>query len=293
MLDHRFPIIIMTRNEDEHLETCISYILLKTSIPIKIYIIDNNSTSKKQISYLNSLSDNGNIEIVKNKNNLWILGLNKTIKEIKNKHTSKYFVLSDGDIDVSNCSAEPCWLSYLISKMDSNISLGKIGISLDWSFLKENPELNNILNQEMSLYDEARKIDDLYVSCVDTTLAIYRWDWSINKNSSFYPDHIRYLRPELYSCRTDKNIVVKHLGWESYLINTVDQNSINSKVLCFALVGGDVKSQILTKSNLPYKLFYRLFSKIIKRGWLLKRVFHLFIYMVTKGWRRSDGYGVR
>jgi hypothetical protein len=150
----------------------------------------------------------------------------------------------------------------------------------------------------MSLYDEEKKIDDLYVSCVDTTLAIYRWDWSVNKNSCFYHDHIRYLRPELYSCRTDTKIVVKHLGWENYLTNIVDKDkdkdkdNINSKVLCFALVGGDVKQQILLKANYNYRLFYNFFSKIIKRCWLLKRIYHLFLYMVTKGWRISDGYGV-
>lgn len=291
MLDNRFPIFIMTRNEDDYLESCISSILLKTSVPFKIYIIDNDSTSKQQLSYLDSLSDNENIEVVKNKKNLWILGLNKTIKKIRNKHTSKYFVLSDGDIDVSGCSATPCWLSYLILKMDSNISLGKIGISLDWSFLKQNPILNNILKQEMSLYDEEKKIGDLYVSCVDTTLAIYRWDWSINNNAFFYPDHIRYLRPELYSCRTDTKIVVKHLGWENYLINTVEKETTNSKVLCFALVGGDVKQQILLKSDLSYRVFYKIFSQLIKKTWLLKRLYHLLFYMMRKGWRNLDGYG--
>ncbi|MCV5514115.1 hypothetical protein OFN04_33805, partial [Escherichia coli] len=77
--------------------------------------------------------------------------------------------LTDADIDFSHCKARPCWLSYLIQQLEKNVAIGKLGISLSWDYLREKKELISILEQEQSLYSEVHKIDDLYVSSVDTT----------------------------------------------------------------------------------------------------------------------------
>lgn len=294
-MNSSFPIIIMTRNEGRYLEKCVYSILSSVSIPTHIYIIDNSSDDKEHIQVLNEIQDRmlTNVNIIRNENNLWVLGLNKTLASIKGKHKSKYFFLTDGDINFEACNAKPCWLSYLIQQMEANICIGKIGLSLDWKYLSEHISLSRILDQEKSLYSEDKKINDMYISFVDTTASIFRWDWSIEESALFYPDHMRYLRPELYSCRTSRDILVEHLGWHLYHDkNSTPITSLNQKVVCFALVGGDVKTEILEKCDLKYKLFYKFFSKTIKRIWYVRRYFFLLKYTICKGFRFYDGQGV-
>ncbi|QBC02057.1 glycosyltransferase family A protein [Enterobacter cloacae] len=290
--DELFPIVIMTRNEGQYLKRCVESIFATVSIDVYLYIIDNNSDDQEHNIILEDIKNRyqENVSIKKNKKNLWILGLNKTLEEIKKEHKSNYFILTDGDIDFSYCLlSSGCWLTYLILKMDTNIMTGKIGISLDWSILESNSEMKEILQQEKNLYNEKRKIDDLYISAVDTTVAIYRWDWSIESTGSFYPDHMRYLRPELYSCRTCRDIKVKHLGWEKYLDKTISKESINSKVFCFTIVGGTIKKEILAQASKTYQIFHISTSKLFSVLWYFRRYYKLLIYFMTKGRRGFDG----
>ncbi|MBO2933392.1 glycosyltransferase family A protein [Enterobacter sichuanensis] len=288
-----FPIIVMTRNDAEFLRQCVTSILNTVTINVHVYIIDNHSddeTHKKILCELEHSDDC--IEVIRNKNNLWVLGVNDTIRKIKENHNGKYFFLTDGDIDFSACLAKPCWLTYLIGRMNNNISLGKIGLSLSWDYLEKHKELDNILHQELGLYSEEHKIDDLYVSFVDTTATIFRKDWSIDPSSGLYPDHMRYLRPELYSCRTAKNIVVEHLGWFLYKNSSkLQKHHLNEKIKCFTLVGGDVKHEILSLADKRYRWGYKFFSKSIRRLWFLRRYFYFFRYIFIKGIRHLDGQG--
>ncbi|WP_421274766.1 glycosyltransferase [Aeromonas veronii] len=288
------PVLVMTRNDCNFLKQCVESIINTVTIPVTIYIIDNHSDYPEHHAILNDLSSRfDNIELVLNKRNLWILGLNDTIKKIKNMHSSKYFFLTDADIDFSDCNAKPCWLSYLVHQLEKNIAIGKLGISLSWTYLEKHTELLPILEQEKSLYSEEHKINDLYVSSVDTTATLFRFDWSLESSGFFYPDHMRYLRPELYSCRTSKDILVEHLGWHTYnKSGFFSRESINSKVLCFALVGGDVKETVLNSADNYYALFYRLFSGPIRRAWVLRRYYYLAKYFLVKGRCKFDGHGV-
>lgn len=289
------PVLVMTRNDGHFLKQCVESIINTVTIPVTIYIIDNDSDSPGHHAILNDLKARfNNIELVLNKNNLWVLGLNKTIRKIKSIHNSKYFFLTDADINFSDCKARPCWLSYLIQQLEKNVAIGKLGISLSWDYLQENKELISILEQEQSLYSEKHKIDNLYVSFVDTTATIFRFDWSIEDSGYFYPDHMRYLRPELYSCRTPKDIVVEHLGWHHYSSSSqinVNKTQVNSKVLCFTLFGGSVKETILDMADKRYSLFYKLFSNNIRRIWVLRRLFFLFKYFLFKARVKLDGHG--
>ncbi|HFI9033795.1 TPA: glycosyltransferase [Escherichia coli] len=290
-----FPILVMTRNDGLFLKQCVESIINTVSIATTIYIIDNNSDSLEHHAVINDLVARfDNIKPIFNKKNLWVLGLNDTIKKIKHIHQSKYFFLTDADIDFSHCKARPCWLSYLIQQLEKNVAIGKLGISLSWDYLREKKELISILEQEQSLYSEVHKIDDLYVSSVDTTATIFRFDWSIEDSSCFFPDHMRYLRPELYSCRTPKDIVVEHLGWYHYSNSSqinVNKTQVNSKVLCFTLFGGSVKDTILDMADKKYSLFYKTFSNSIRRVWGLRRLYFLFKYFLFKARIKLDGHG--
>lgn len=287
------PVLVMTRNDVHFLKLCVESIINTVTIPVTIYIIDNHSDSLEHHAILKDLAVRfDNIKLVFNKRNLWVLGLNDTIKKIKSIHQSKYFFLTDADIDFSHCKAKPCWLSYLIHQLEKNVAIGKLGISLSWDYLQENPELATILEQEHSLYSERHKIEDLYVSFVDTTATIFRCDWSIEKTGCFFPDHMRYLRPELYSCRTPKDIVVEHLGWYNYNNQlNVNKQQINSKVLCFTLFGGSVKDTILDMADKKYSFFYKLCSNFIRRVWVLRRIYFLFKYFLFKARIKLDGHG--
>jgi glycosyltransferase involved in cell wall biosynthesis len=286
------PILIMTRNDAQYLDRCVSSIFNSVSIDVVVHIIDNHSDDEEHIAVLMDIERRypDKVYVTRNKNNRWVLGINNTLKKIKERTQSPFFFLTDGDIDFSNCTAKPCWLSYLIDQMNRYSCVGKVGLSLSWSYLKSEPALFNVLKQEESLYT-SRKIGDLFVSPVDTTAALYRWGWSIEKSDAFYPDHMRYLRPELYSCRTDRQYVVEHLGWYNYLRQDLNKSHVDSKVLCFTLVGGDVKEQILNLANLKIRLLYRFLHLPIRKLWIMRRVFVLFKYLFAKRFGRFDGYG--
>ncbi|GKR36847.1 hypothetical protein KAM471_26110 [Aeromonas caviae] len=105
------PVLVMTRNDGHFLKQCVESIINTVTIPVTIYIIDNHSDSPEHHAILNDLKARfEHVELVLNKKNLWILGLNKTIEKIKNTHDGKYFFLTDADIDFSDCQAKPCWL---------------------------------------------------------------------------------------------------------------------------------------------------------------------------------------
>lgn len=285
------PIIVMTRNEGEFLQQCVHSILSTVSVAIEVYIIDNASNDTNHLKILDELQKLEHVNIIKNKKNLWILGLNKHLSEIREKHKSKYFYLTDGDIDFSKCKAKPCWLSYSIEQMDNNVALGKLGMSLSWEYLRETPRLHAILEQEQNLYSEDKKINDLYVSYIDTTATLFRWDWSIEKKSLFYPDHMRYLRPELYSCRTPTNIVVEHLGWQKYGIGDIPPRQLEQKVKCFLQVGGYVKDEVLAQVSPLTRISYKTLHKPILNLWILRRYYYLFKYVFSTGRRHFQGQG--
>lgn len=277
------PIYIMTRNDARHLDKCVKSIMNTISIQYTIYIVDNKSNNEDHIKILYELSKLESVEVVYNNKNNWILGLNQEL--IKSDRYSKdYFFITDGDIDFSECKAPieyDCWMSYLIAKMQDNCSLGKIGLSLDWDFLIKN-DMDSILEQEMSLYNEQKKIDDLYVSAVDTTACLFRKNWSVEQSGLLYPDHMRYIKPELYSCRTPKNVCVEHLGWHGYKSKEQSTKHINEKVKCFTLIGGTLKEEVVSRADFKYQLFYKTFSKIIFKIWVVKRIFHYTSYFIKK-----------
>lgn len=282
------PIIIMTRNENGFLKKCIESILRTTFCPFHIYIIDNNSDEKEQIEILNEYSTHEKVSVLKNKNNLWVLGLNKHLDVIRKTINSEFFILTDGDIEFKNNNDKVCWLSELIEYMEQYKCIGKIGISLDWNLISDDPFYKEIYEQETKLYDKNSKIGPLFISPVDTTAAIYRWDWSIT-GYKFYPDHIRYLRPELYSCRTPRFFTVDHHGWINYKLEP-QQSNLEDKIKCFTLMGADIKKTQL--KNIDYKiiLFNKFLARPIKVFWGMRRRFYLFKYILCKGMRKFDNH---
>lgn len=288
------PIIIMTRNDGLFLKQCVDSIIKTVTIDVEIYIVDNASDSISHKKIMDDLATcYENVNLVLNKKNQWILGLNKTIGKIRSLHKGEYFFLTDADIDFTKCRAKPCWLTYVKSKLDNNMAIGKLGISLSWDYLENNSELSSILDQERSMYSEDHKVQDMYVSFVDTTATLFRFDWSLEGSGCFYPDHMRYLRPELYSCRTSRDVLVEHLGWHLYNKKNIQSKvDINNKILCFTLFGGSVKDEVLNLASKRYAVFYKCFSRLILKLWILRRYYFLAKYIIIKGRSNFDGHGV-
>ncbi|EEP9809435.1 glycosyltransferase family 2 protein [Salmonella enterica] len=287
---NNIPIIIMTRNDGLFLNECVDSIIKNTEYPYNIYIIDNNSSDSQHLQILEELSLLPNVSIFRNKNNLWVLGVNKYLEMINNKCKSPYFVLTDGDIKFPNIESAGCWLTRLVSYMIRYQCVGKIGISLNWELIESDPFYEEIYNQEKRLYHENKKIGELFISPVDTTAAIYRWDWSIS-GYKFYPDHIRYLRPELYSCRTPKNFNAFHLGWLNYKKkDSTDIKKLDEKIKCFTIIGADLKkTQIAIASN-EIKFFNKIFYRPMKVFWSLRRIIFILFYTFRKGIRCYDNH---
>lgn len=282
------PIVIMTRNENKFLKRCIDSILENTKHPFHIYVIDNNSDDEEQKKILNDYSEYDSITIIRNSNNFWVLGLNKHLEYINKITQSKYFVLTDGDIEFNNYNCESCWLEKLVSFMEQYKCIGKIGLSLDWGLISNDHFYQEIYEQEKKLYNEEHKIGPLYISPVDTTAAIYRWDWSID-GYKFYPDHIRYLRPELYSCRTPREFMAEHHGWINYK-EKIDKSKLGEKVKCFTLMGADLKKTQLNQIDARIKLFYLLLAKPMKILWGLRRRYYVLKYCLRKGTKKFDNH---
>ncbi len=282
------PIVIMTRNENSLLKTCVDSILQTTKFPFHIYIVDNNSKDIEQKFILNDYESHPKISVLKNKNNFWVLGLNNHLDKIKDNSLSDYFVLTDGDIEFKNQNESTCWLSDLIALMDEYKCLGKIGLSLEWDLIAKDNFYQEIYEQELNLYKEKQKIGSLYISPVDTTAAIYRWDWSIT-GYKFYPDHIRYLRPELYSCRTPRNFTVIHHGWINYK-SEIEISSLEEKIKCFTIMGADLKKTQLQQVSFKIRLFYQILAKPMKIFWGMRRRYYLLKYFLRKGMRKFDNH---
>ncbi|EFJ2910225.1 glycosyltransferase family A protein [Escherichia coli] len=277
------PIFIMTRNDGVYLQDCLNSILKNTVYPFNLYVIDNNSSDKLHLKILEEYKTRQNVNVIRNKSNLWVLGLNKHLEKVKKESDSSYFVLTDGDIIFPEPGINGCWLTQLVIYMDTYKCIGKIGMSLNWDSIRDDPFYEEIYDQEKKLYNNNKKIENLYISPVDTTAAIYRWDWSI-EGYKFYPDHIRYLRPELYSCRTPKEFNAKHLGWLVYKNNNGQAiKKLDEKIKCFTLVGADIKKTQLKKASLKVRMFNSLCGKPIKYFWSMRRILYTIFYTLKKG----------
>lgn len=279
------PIFVMTRNDGELLFDCIKSILENTTHSYHVYIVDNNSTDDNHLNIIEHYNNHDKVTVCRNTNNLWILGLNTHLEKVRKNCISEYFVLTDGDIIFPevDVSSGQCWLSKLVTYMMTYKCIGKIGLSLSWDLIKNDTFFNEIYSQEKRLYNENKKIDELYISPVDTTAAIYRWDWSIS-GYKFYPDHIRYLRPELYSCRTSKDFTAIHMGWSLYKnVDDPDIRKLNEKIKCFTIIGADIKNTQLAIASKKIRIFNKILARPMKYFWSIRRVFLTLVYTIKKG----------
>jgi len=258
-------IFVMCRNKKRELNMCINSIILRTRHPFEIIIVDNASDDIDTIRYLNSLSKQSGIQVHRNRNNLWVLGLNPALKKYLNEGDNSY-VVTDGDIVLPMPRGGMCWLERLLVEMSNNPVIGKLGLSLDLGYLANKPLFSKTFEREKTYYQNL-KIGDNYIAPVDTTLALYRTDYFVMNIPRFYPGHGVLAKPHYYCCRTADSLVAKHVGWRSYSETQTQRSDDVSKVICFTLMGAYLDEAFLEKVPLFYRLFFKFFRPISRALW--------------------------
>lgn len=273
------PIVILTKDEPKFLELMIKSIVNRTKYPYKIFIVDNNSQDVNQKNLLVKLEQEYKLEVIYNDKNHWVLGFNNAIEIIDNKQefNHKYIVLSDGDIIVPLPKDGVCWLEYLVKKMQKNITIGKIGLSLDISLIAKTKKFNKIYNLEKK-YMKGPKVDELIMAPVDTTLAIYRRDLYIMNKFKIIPGHASLVKPYYYIFRTSKVYQAKHLGWRKYDNPTIKQ--LEEKIVCFTKYAAYVDPMVLDKVSLKTKYFFKIGRYFFKTYWAFKVVYYWTTYII-------------
>lgn len=274
------PIVILTKDEPEFLELMIKSIINRTNYPYKIFIVDNNSQDIEQNKLLSKLEREDKLKIIHNDKNEWLLGFNNAIKIIHDEQdlNHEYIVLSDGDIIVPIPKNDVCWLEYLVKKMQSNITIGKIGLSLDISLLTTKKKFTKTHSIEKK-YMNGPKVDELIMAPVDTTLAIYRKDLYIMNKFSIMPGHASLIKPCYYIFRTSKVYQAKHLGWRKYQNPNIKQ--LEEKIICFTKYAAYVDPIVLEKVNFKTKYFYKIGRYFFKSYWAFKVIVYWFAYIIN------------
>lgn len=271
----------MTRNDGGHLEKCINSILCNTIYPYELIIVDNHSNDGLTGRLIRDLEKKypTTIKAVENRANKWILGLNDALKSVS-KDADQFFVLTDGDIAVKEpdrLSGE-CWLSASVRTMTENPWIGKLGLSIDLSHIKELPSMQAIFAGEEKFYRHSLN-PDIYLAQVDTTIAIYRSDLFIHEEPKFYPGHNSYIKPHYHVGRLKKYQCV-HLGWERYN-EYPTQSQIDEKVVCFTKYCGYVNDITLKQASLSVRAFRKL-SAIFRLYWGARLFLFWVIYLKKK-----------
>ena len=239
-------------------------------VPFHLVVVNNASKDKSIIIYLEDLKRLKNVSVVNCSLNLWVLGFNKAIKQYL-PDNADYFVVSDSDIIVPPVINSKCWLQKLIDELESNVVIGKLGISLDLGYIKSRSSFKETYEREVG-YCVNKKIGSNVIAPVDTTLALYRTNYFMMEKPRFYPGHGVLGRPEYYTCRTNYKICAKHIGWRNYN-NTSEFERYNiSKLYCFTFVGAFLDPTFLNKIPIYYSLFYRFFRPVSRFFWALNVV---------------------
>lgn len=163
-----------------------------------IIIIDNNSTYRPLINYLEEIKDN--IIIHRMKHNFG----HKVFweqKELFKLYSKSYYVVTDPDI-LPDDDCPDDFLEYFKKILDSNSQVTKVGFSLKIKDIPESNKLKEKIIQWESKFWEVKDDEGNYIAEIDTTFALYR------------PKNIEKIELDFFnSIRTKPPYIAKHGGW--------------------------------------------------------------------------------
>lgn len=199
------PIIIISFNQLFYLKQLIDF--LKINNYTNLIIIDNNSTYKPLLEYFDIIGSTTTIHRLKENFGHLVFWKNK---EIYNKYSKGYYVVTDPDIiPIEECPRE--FLLHFKNLLEHNHRLTKVGFSLKLDDIPEtNPKKIKILNWESRFWNTQNK-DGNYPTAIDTTFALYKPNYLYNKRN-FYA-----------AIRTKKPYQARHGGWYLDAENLTDE----------------------------------------------------------------------
>lgn len=280
-MNNSIPIILLHHNEPDNLILCLDSIVNRTDYPHNIIVVDNNSSiSNKEFDKLLSKYS---ITLLRNNKNNWIYGFNLGLKHLN----SNFYALSDADIIVPERNNGICWLSHLVTQLNSHIMIGKLGLSLDLSDISKIHNLSNVYKNELK-YKSGYKIGDNVIAPVDSTMAIYRNDLFITK-FKMQIGHMRLIRPYYYCARSSDDFKCTHLGWAKYekassnIQDGIQLDYLKSKANFFGKFGITLPEDLY--NLLPYhiRLKYKITCYCIRALHLFKLYIYWFLYIIFSG----------
>src|SRR5579859_3521012 len=132
--NEQISIIVVHKDRPEYLNICLQSIAV-TSLNnnYEIIVVDNNSTLKDAVDFLDDL-EQGECKIIRNKENFWWSKAANQGARAADKR-SKYFIFMHSDVVVLN----PAWIDLMINVSESQDS-GMVGVSMH-SYHMENQKI--------------------------------------------------------------------------------------------------------------------------------------------------------
>ena len=259
------PIFIMSYNDLASLRLCLRAIVNRTVRAYRLIVVDNGSTDKRLCRYLGKLTALTAVRVYRNRFNLWVLGLNRALRDELDPHDRQcLFALSDCDIVVPGPREGRCWLERLEAGLLAHACVGKLGLSLDLGYIARRPAFEHTLAQERFFLDGPR-IGDLIIAPVDTTMALYRRSLFVTRRPVFIPGHQSLYRPYLYCCRTAPDFNARHLSWRRYSRQSDDD--LVAKLVCFGIVGATAVPALRQRAPRGAHLFYVIVRPLARLFW--------------------------
>lgn len=274
-------IVLLHHNQPNVLLMCINSIISNTRYPFRLFVVDNKSDSSAELDHVkNKLAQLPNTYYIQNHRNNWIYGFNLALKH-QDWVQGKYYVFSDADIIFPEPRDGNCWLTEMLSEMNQNRCIGKLGLNLSLDNIKENKSLEKTYNLEKNLLLGPR-IGVNLIAPVDTTAAIYRHDYFIF-GFRFRIGHARLFRPHYYTCRTSSELTCVHKGWDFYpgsAHELTDKLSLRSKALAMSKMGAYIAPEILNKLPVFERFIFKLIRMTVRIIHSLKVIVMIFTYLI-------------
>lgn len=189
------PIIIISFNQLNYLRKLIDF--LKEKNYSNIVILDNNSTYKPLLEYFETIKDSVKLHLLNENYGHLVFWKNK---ELFNKYSKGYYVVTDADIVPDEFCPED-FILHFRRILNRNNNITKVGFSLKIDDLPDcNPNKWKIIKWEEKYWKKINKNGD-YLAELDTTFALYR------------PNYQYAEKGFLSAIRTNKPYQVRHGGW--------------------------------------------------------------------------------
>lgn len=259
----RLAFIINNRDKLTDLRELVTWVLEVNTFPVKLIIIDNNSSYKPLFDFYFQLKKEVPIcDILY----LTYNAGSRAIEKIKIKGGLPYYIYTDSDV-VPDKDCPPNVIQHLVNLAGKYSDTHKIGLSIKVDDIPESyPFIDEVILGESENKQHITEDGDAYIANIKSTFALYRKNYSQYK---VFTSNLRTLGPYL----------AKHLSWyrdpsklpDDYIhyINRCNSDSIIGKKFKQLL---DEKNKMEKNSDDKNKLSDQFLSKIVGKKFNYKSV---------------------